>query len=545
MNIIQIEKGKCIADSVREQVSQPYSVFGVFGQGRLYRLDTVAEESFPAKGLTLQDTDGYRIYYHTVLSLFMAALSNLYPDLRASAEHFIGDALYIAPVGEYAFTSEQLKKIEEQMRAYAEEDIPIERKRLSYEEALDRMEKEKREDALKLYRHVRPDTIDMIFMAGHYFLFHNYLAPSAFYARNFSIKPYYPGLLLLFETAESEGEVPVFREQRNLAKTYQVSRNELRLLQLETAGEISEAIAQGRTRQIMHTIDLQLEHRLRDLALRIQKDDDIRLILVAGPSSSGKTTFSKKLSSHLRALGKRPITLSMDDYFIDRAHTPLDEDGTPNFEAAEAVDMERFNRDMLTLLEGSEVQMPRYDFLSGKSFPDGRILRIDRHHPMIIEGIHGLNPRMTETIPEKNKIKVYISALTQLNIDYNNRIAATDVRFLRRLVRDHKFRGHDAERTFELWQKVRRSEDREIFRFQEEADVSLDTSLAYELFVLKPYAEALLKTVQRKSPYWKDAKRLLRFLAYFMEADASLVSDTSLLREFIGGSYYEDANEWM
>ena len=189
--------------------------------------------------------------------------------------------------------------------------------------------------------------------------------------------------------------------------------------------------------------------------------------------------------------------------------------------------------------------MPRYDFLSGKSFPDGRILRIDRHHPMIIEGIHGLNPRMTETIPEKNKIKVYISALTQLKIDYNNRIAATDVRFLRRLVRDHKFRGHDAERTFELWQKVRRSEDREIFRFQEEADVSLDTSLAYELFVLKPYAEALLKTVQRKSPYWKDAKRLLRFLAYFMEADASLVSDASLLREFIGGSYYEDANEWM
>lgn len=543
--MIRVQKGKKIVDCVKEQAKTPEKIFGIYSDGQLYRLDTVASEDFEGMELTIDTTDGYRIYYHTVLALFMGALAGLYPGMVATAEHFIGNALYIAPAEGEAFTSEQLEKIEQRMRIYINADIPFIRERKSYPDALDIIIKENREDARLLYEHIRPDFVDLIHIDQHYFIFHNYLAPSASYARNFTIKPYYPGLLLVFETPDSGGSIPEFQEQRNLAKTYQISKNELQRLDLETVGKINQKIVQGRTRHMMNMIDVQLENRLRDLAERIHKDDDIRLILVAGPSSSGKTTFSKKICSHLGALGKFPIMISMDDYFINRVQTPLDKDGTPNFESVDAVNVQRFNQDMLRLLEGNEVQIPRYDFLTGTSHDDGKILRIDRHHPIIIEGIHGLNPRMTQSIPEKNKIKVYISALTQLNIDNHNRIAATDVRFLRRLVRDHAFRGHDAERTFELWKKVRQSEDQEIFTFQEHADVSIDTSLAYELFVLKPYAEELLHTISKNSKHWKDAKRLLRLLDYFLVADAAHVSDQSLLREFIGGSHYEEEAEWM
>lgn len=544
MSEFQIRKGETILSAVLAQASRPEKILAVVNEGNLYRLDAVADRDFRALGVTIRDADGYRIYYHTVLAVFMGALAEVYPGLCASAEHFIGDALYIAPAQNEAFTSEQLRLIEEKMRDFVQRDIPLCRKRTPYREAVDILLKEGRHDTVLLFKHIRPETIDLIEVESNHFIFRNYLAPSAGYARNFSIKPYYPGLLLLFETPESNGNIPRFQEQRNLAKTYQRSKDELQLLHLETVGEINEQIIQGRTRHMTHMIDHQLENRLFYLARSIQRDDDIRLILVAGPSSSGKTTFSRKLAAHLGSLGKFPVTLSMDDYFVDRSKTPLDKDGVPNFESPDAIDIERFNKDMLQLLEGTEVQMPRFDFLTGETRTDGKTIRIDRHHPMIIEGIHGLNPRMTEAIPEKNKIKVYISALTQLNIDYRNRIAATDVRFLRRLVRDQLFRGHDAARTFELWKNVRQSENTEIFAFQEQADVSIDTSLAYEIFVLKPFAEKLLATIDRSSPYWKDAKRLLRLLSYFLPIDARDVSDSSLLREFIGGSHYEEECEW-
>lgn len=542
---LQIEKNRPILASIRAQTKDADNIFGVFGRGRLYRLDSVPKEDFVAEGLTIHDPDGYRIYYHTVLALFIAALAQEYPNLHAEVEHFIGDALYVAPAHGDPFTSEQLEQVEKTMRVWIDADIPMKRRRTEYKKALEILAKEGREDAVMLYRHLPEEPIDLIDISGHHFAFHNYLAPSARFAQSFGIQPYYPGLLLLFETPESRGEIPPFEEQRNLAKTYRRSKTELQLLHLETVGQVNAQIRAGRSRHMVHMIDLQMENRLRQLAEEIHRDDDIRLILVAGPSSSGKTTFSKKLSGHLGAMGKFPVTVSMDDYFVDRANTPLDADGTPNFEAVDAIDIDRFNRDMLHLLEGREVQMPRYDFLTGKSCDDGSKIRIDRHHPMIIEGIHGLHPRISRTIPEKNKIKIYISALTQLNIDYNNRIAATDVRFLRRLVRDHAFRGHDAERTFELWQKVRKAEDEEIFPFQEQADHSIDTSLVYDLFVLKPYAEKLLRTIPRESTYWKDAKRLLRFLHYFLPIDEDHVADTSLLREFIGGSHYGDDAEWM
>lgn len=293
-------------------------------------------------------------------------------------------------------------------------------------------------------------------------------------------------------------------------------------------GEIGEVI---RISEALH------EKKIGHIADEICKDDDINIILIAGPSSSGKTTFAQRLAIHLKVNGKRPIAISVDDYFVDRDKTPLNEKGEYDFESIEAIDLERLNGDLVKLLEGEEIELPKYNFITGKSENSGVRIRVDKDHPIIVEGIHGLNPRLTEHIPEKNKFKIYISALTQLNIDAHNRISTTDTRFIRRLVRDNKFRGNDVFRTFELWQGVIEGEEKNIFPYQEEADIMFDSALVYELSVLKKHAIPLLRQVDNSSIYYSEARRLLQFLKYFIDIEEeNIIPPNSILREFIGGA---------
>lgn len=544
-NLIRIKKGTPIVQSLKEQKEDPYTTLGVLVEGQLTRLDHIAQQDGQAELLTIRHKDGYRIYYHTVTALFFASLHKLYPDVTARVEHFIGKSLYIAPKNSEPFTTDQLQNIETQMRSYIAMDQPLLRKRLSYEEAMAYFHAMQDEDKIRLYETIQPEHIDGIFIDNQLFCFHNYLAPSAVFVGAFALKSYYPGVVLQFPLPDQPERLAPFVEQRALARTYQTTNESLRLLHLESVGEVNEKIQNDQCRQLIQLADTRLEHLLYETARHIVEDDHIRLILIAGPSASGKTTIAKKLAIHMGVMGKFPVTVSMDDYFVDRTRTPKDRDGSPNFESTKAIDTTRFNHDMLQLLEGKEVTLPHFDFLEGKSTSKEEPIRIDRNHPIIVEGIHGLNPLMTQSIPEKNKWKIYISALTQLNIDNHNRISTTDVRFLRRMVRDAKFRGHDALRTFELWKKVRISEDAEIFPFQEESDVSIDTSLVYEVFVLKGLAEAILKTVPVTSEYWVDAKRLLRFLDYFLPMEEDCVPSGSLLREFIGGNSYEGDMQWI
>ena len=277
------------------------------------------------------------------------------------------------------------------------------------------------------------------------------------------------------------------------------------------------------------------EKKIGQIADEICANKDNNIILIAGPSSSGKTTFAQRLAVQLRVNGKRPIAISLDDYFVDRDKTPLNPDGSYDFESLDAVNLEQLNIDLLKLLEGQSVELPKFNFITGKSEKSGRIVSVDEDHPIIIEGIHGLNPRLTYEIPEKNKFKIYISALTQLNLDAHNRIATTDIRLIRRMVRDVKFRGNKPLRTFELWQGVRAGEERNIFPYQEEADVMFNSSLVYEMAVLKKYIAPLLKEIDNSSVYYSEARKLLRFLEYFLDIeDESAIPTNSLLREFIG-----------
>lgn len=531
--------------SICEQAESPYSIFGVQINGRIVRLEEVPEEKIKGMPLTIQHPDGYRIYYHTVVALCIAALTKLYPDFSVQVEHFIGDALYIAPKSRECLTALQLTEVEQKMREYVDSDLLIKRTRFPYPDAMKILEKQGFSDTILLYSTLKPEFIDLHEIDGNFFAFHNYLAPSAGFASQFDVKGYYPGAVLLFETPTSNGRVAPFKEQRALAQTYERSRSFLKQIETENVGRVNQRILRSQCSQLIHLTDTKLEQRLQTIAYTMVKSEEIRLILISGPSASAKTTTSKKLALHMGAMGKFPITISMDDYFVDRARTPVDADGTLNFESTDAIDYKRFNEDMLALLEGNSVHLPTFNFVEGKSKRREVPIRIDRTHPIIVEGIHGLNPMMTEAIPEKNKCKIYVSALAQLNIDDHNRISATDVRFLRRLVRDAFFRGNDAERTFELWSKVRASEDKEIFPFQEEADLSVDTSLIYEVFVLRQYAIPLLKSIGKSSMYHKDSRRLLRFLDYFLDIDGNLLPTGSLLREFIGGSPYEGDMQWI
>lgn len=540
-----VKKGEKILDAIARHTENPKEILGAVAGGRLIRLDATAESAMRIQPLTIRDADGFRIYYHTVTTLFLAAAANVLPDRKIAIEHFIGDALYAEGRHKEPMTTMEIQAIEERMRRLVEEDAPIERRRLSRDEAFRVFSSEEMDDSDKLYRGISEEEIDITVIDGEPLVVHNYLAPSASYVPHFRLQTYYPGVLLLFGSGDDPTRIPPFREQRGLARMYRRSKDWLLQTGLSTVGDVNDKIARGQGRLMIQLADQSLENRLHRIAETIVQDDDVRVILIAGPSASGKTTTSRKLAIHMGSMGKFPLTISMDDYFVDRDKTPLDPDGTPNYEHTDAIDIEAFNRDMLALLEGQRVRLPLFDFVSGRRTMSDRYVKIDRMHPIIVEGIHGLNPIMTAQIPEKNKCKLYVTALAQLNLDDHNRISATDSRFLRRLVRDTRTRGHDPEQAFTLWTKVRRSEDTEIFTFQEEADYSVDTSLVYELFVLKDMAIQQLEKVSPSHFAYKDAVRLRALLRYFASLDESLVDSRSVLREFIGGSVYEESTAWM
>ena len=301
----------------------------------------------------------------------------------------------------------------------------------------------------------------------------------------------------------------------------------------------SNKILEGSIDEVIRISEALHEKKIASFADIICEDDSVNLIMIAGPSSSGKTTFAQRLGVQLKVNGKKPISISVDDYFVNRDVTPKNEFGEYDFETLEAIDLKKFNEDLIALIEGEEIELPKFNFLKGVREPSGIVVKVDEDHPIIIEGIHALNPKLTTSIPEKNKFKIYISALTQLNIDAHNRIPTTDTRIIRRMVRDNKYRGNDVLRTFKLWDQVRIGEEKNIFPFQEEADVMFDSSLAYELSVLKKYIVPLLKEVDNSSVYYSEAKRLLKFLSYFKDVeDESIIPPTSILREFIGGSCF-------
>lgn len=535
---VLVDEGSTLQRVSQEAFGDSYKSFlGARIDNEVYHLHKEAKDGMHIKFLDLKEQDGYRIYTRTISLVFIMACKKLFPDNTVTIEQFLGNGLYAEFKDGKTIGFTDISKIKKKMKEIIDEDLTIYREKVDYEEGITLFEKYGHHDKVRLYKSLKRELIQIYRVEDYVDGFHGYLAPSTGYVKLFDLKYYYPGVIILFPTIDSINEIPEFKEQKKLAKVFDEANEWADILDLGYASSLNEKIHNGEISEVIRVNEALHEKKLAKIADIICQDDDINIILIAGPSSSGKTTFSKRLTVHLTVNGKRPIAISVDDYFVDRDKTPVNEKGEHDFESIEAIDIKRLNEDLLLLLEGKEVELPRFNFITGKSERSGNYVKLDKDHPIILEGIHGLNPKLTKYIPEKNKFKIYVSALTQLNIDAHNRISTTDLRLIRRIVRDNKFRGNDVFRTFEMWGGVVEGEGLNIFPFQEEADIMFNSALVYELSVLKKYVVPLLEKIDNTCIYYSESKRLLKFLNYFETIDdENVIPANSILREFIGNS---------
>jgi len=535
---VTVDEGSTLQEVAIKAFKEDYKKYlGARINNEVYHLHKIAKNGMNIEFLDISHEDGYRIYTRTISLVFIMACKELYPENTVAIEQFLGKGLYAAFEGDKSISFTDINNIKEKMNEIIDRDLTIHREKVPFDEGISLFEKNGHVDKVRLYKTLDKKLIQIYRVEDYVDGFHGFLAPSTGYVKVFDLKYYYPGVIILFPTSSSKDKLPVFVEQKKLAKVFDEANEWARILDLAYVGSLNEKIKRNEIGEVIRVNEALHEKKIGRIADLICEDDDVNIILIAGPSSSGKTTFAQRLAVHLKVNGKRPIAISVDDYFLDRDKTPIREDGQYDFESINAIDLVRLNEDLLHLLEGKEVELPKFNFITGRSEKSGIKIKVDKDHPIIVEGIHGLNPKLTTYIPEKNKFKIYISALTQLNIDAHNRISTTDTRLIRRMVRDFKFRGNDIFRTFELWEGVVEGEGINIFPYQEEADIMFDTALVYELSVLKKYAVPLLAKIDNTSPYYSESKRLLKFLNYFLAIeDERIIPANSILREFIGGA---------
>lgn len=483
--------------------------------------------------------DGMRIYVRTLSFIYIKACKDIYEDSRITIEHSLNKGLYSEIKKDNNLTIKSVNKIKKRIKELINEDIIIKKQSLPVSEASNIFKNQNMEDKMRLLKYWHKEKKDIYEIDGYFDTFYGYMAPTTSYINKFDLKLFYPGIIINFPRKESNFELPEYIEQKKLSKIFREAENWGNIMDVADVGALNEKI-QNRTIQDMIRINEALhEKKIAYIADEICNDKDIKIVLIAGPSSSGKTTFAQRLSIQLKANGKKTYSISLDDYFVDRERTPKDEYGNYDFDTIDALDKDLFNEHLLNLISGKEVQIPVFNFKEGKREFTRPATKLSKEHIIIIEGIHGLNEELTMHIPQKNKFKIYISALTQLNIDGHNRISTTDSRLIRRIVRDSRYRGHDALRTITLWNNVRKGEEKYIFPFQENADVMFNSSLVYELAVLKKYAVDLIEKITIESEFYSERQRLIKFLSYFKTIeDEKSIPYTSILREFIGESCF-------
>jgi uridine kinase len=431
-----------------------------------------------------------------------------------------------------------LDKVKVRMQELVKQDITITKESVSTDEAIKRFAAQGMTDKEKLFKYRRVSKANIYALDGYEDYFYGYMVPSTGYIDIFDLLLYEDGFMLMAPTKENPNELPEFKSMPKLFNVLKTSNDWSRMLELADVGDLNEAITNGSIRELMLVQEALQEKRIGEIADKI-KEGDKKIVLIAGPSSSGKTTFSHRLSIQLRAYGLRPYPLALDNYFKDREFTPRDENGDYDFECIEAMDLDLFNSDMTRLLAGEEIEIPTFNFTLGKKEYKGKRMKLNEGDVLVAEGIHGLNPLMSSRLPDDSKYKIYISALTALNIDEHNRIPTTDGRLIRRIVRDARTRGNDAQATIGMWNSVRRGEEKYIFPFQEEADVMFNSASIFELSLIKQYAEPLLFAVPHDCPEYYEAKRLLKFLDYFLGVDVTSIPNNSIIREFVGGGCFD------
>ena len=485
---------------------------------------------------------GHKSYKRSACMLMLKAFYDVIDNSlidRVKVEFSIGKAYYCTYRGDFKLDEEKLALIKKRMEELVEEDIPFKKTQMDLNKALERFDEHGMAMKKRLFKYRRYSTVNIYSLNKYEDYYYGYMVPSTGYIKWFDLLPYDEGFMLVLpERKDSDHDVAHFTPSPKLFKTMKESTAWGEMLEISGVAELNDCIAGGRFNDLVLVQEALMEKKIADIAEDIIGRGGRKFIMIAGPSSSGKTSFSHRLSIELRAHGYKPHPIALDNYFKNRADTPLDEFGNKNYECLEALNVELFNQNMTDLLAGKEVQLPTYNFLTGMSEMNGPVMKLGEEDVLVIEGIHGLNDELSYSLPKDSKYKIYISALTTLNVDEHNRIPTTDARLLRRMVRDFRTRGASASKTLDMWASVRRGEDENIFPYQESADVMFNSAHIYELALLKQYAEPLLFGIEEDDPQYFEAKRLLKFLEYFLGASTEGIPNNSIVREFVGGSVF-------
>jgi len=483
--------------------------------------------------------DGIRIYQRSLIFLLVKAFTDVFPDKEIEIRHSVSRGLFFEPV-DMKLTEEDVEKIEKRMKSIVEKDIPFRKETLPTEQAKERFLRDNRIDRYFAIKYREKPYVSYYVLDGTEDYFYGYMVPSTGYLSLFKLEYYNGGIVLISPRKSSPNTLEMREIPEKLFQIFTEYRKWVNILGVDSVGKLNDIVEAGKINEFIRISEALHEKKIAQIADMIYEERDrIKVVLIAGPSSSGKTTFAQRLSIQLRVNGLVPINISTDDYFVEKENTPLDEDGKPDYESFDAVDHKLFNEHLNKLIRGEEVHVPYFNFLTGKREYRNNKLNLNGGKILIIEGIHGLNPRLTDEVDEDKKFKIYISAITSMKIDRHNIIPTTDLSFIRRIVRDHQFRGCPPERTIELWPSVRNGEEKNIFPFQERADIMFNSSLIYELGVLKAYAVPLLKKIGRDLPQYSESRRLIEFLSYFVNIGCEEVPPNSILREFIGGSCFK------
>lgn len=514
----------------------------VIADGKIRELMKTVEKDCTVTFLTLKDDIGHKTYVRTSIMLLMKAtydIIGLNNIEKIKVEFAVGQGYYCSMKGNFKVDRTLVEKINVRMLQLIQNKTPISKKAYPTEEAIELFRKHHMEDKVKLFRYRRSSLVNVYCMDGYYDYYYGYMLPNAGYVPYFNLITYDDGMMMLLPDKKNPVQLEYFEPREKLFYTLLHSSKWCEQMNIDTVGELNDEICQGRLNELILVQEALQEQRIGEIAQEIVNRSGVKFVMIAGPSSSGKTTFSHRLSIQLRSHGLKPHPIAVDDYFVEREATPRDENGDYNFECLEAIDVETFNRDMRALLNGERVELPTFNFKTGHREYKGNYRQLGEDDILVIEGIHGLNDKMSHSLPTESKYKIYISALTSLNVDEHNRIPTTDGRLLRRMVRDARTRGASAKRTIEMWPSVRRGEEENIFPFQESADAMFNSALIYELSVLKQYAEPLLFSIGKDEPEYYEAKRLLKFLEYFLGMSSEDLPKNSIVREFVGGSCFQ------
>ena len=519
-----------------------YDIALAMVDNKLSELTKALKPNSKVKFITVGETCGNQAYRRSVTLLMLKAFYDVCGEQnvdKITVEFSLSKGYYCTLKGNVRITRELLMSVKKHMTQMVFQNLPIVKSTIPTGEAIERFKKNRMPDKERLFSFRRSSMVNIYSLNGFEDYFYGYMLPSTGYLKYFELHPYDEGFVLQMPVKEAPEEVPPFKPQNKLFNILKESTSWGRMMGIDTVGALNEEISKGNINDIILVQEALQEKRIANIAHQIDERPNVKFVMIAGPSSSGKTTFAHRLAIQLKTLGKKVHTIAVDDYFVDRELTPRDENGEYNFEILEALDVEQFNKDMTALKNGETVDMPTFNFKTGKREYKGNKLQLADGDILVIEGIHCLNDNLSYSLDKESKFKIYISALTSLNVDEHNRIPTTDGRLIRRIVRDARTRATTAEETIARWPSVRRGEEHHIFPFQEDADAMFNSALIYEVSVLKQYCEPLLFSIPKTSPYYAEANRLLKFLNYFLGISSENIPSNSLVREFAGGSCFK------